>query len=96
LFRRGEVIIADTPSALIPGPSPGFGREIREFGLDIVRALKLALQGAQRADQLEHEKYNDVADTLATVYFSNGNVVKALETQERAVRLAKRTTTTRE
>ncbi|OWK38227.1 hypothetical protein FRUB_07347 [Fimbriiglobus ruber] len=51
------------------------------------RILKMALRAAQRADQLAEEKRPEIADTLAKAYFENGDPAKALETQERAVKL---------
>jgi thiol-disulfide isomerase/thioredoxin len=55
------------------------------------RLLKLAVQAAQRADELTKGKEPGVADTLARAYFLSGNVAKALETQKRALELAKGT-----
>ena len=51
--------------------------------------VKLALKAAQRADTLAQGKDPGIADTLAKAYFDSGNRAKALETQERAVKLAK-------
>jgi hypothetical protein len=53
------------------------------------RLFKLAVQAAQRADELTKGKEPSIADTLARAYFLSGNVAKALETQERAIDLAK-------
>src|SRR5439155_1802963 len=53
------------------------------------KAVKLALKAAQRADELAQGKDPGIADTLARAYFDAGKPAKALETQERAVRLAK-------
>jgi thiol-disulfide isomerase/thioredoxin len=53
------------------------------------RLVKLALQAAQRADEAIDGKEPGVADTLARAYFLSGNAAKALETQERAIKLAK-------
>jgi thiol-disulfide isomerase/thioredoxin len=50
--------------------------------------VKLALQAAQRADEATQQKEPGVADTLARAYFLSGNAAKALETQERALKLA--------
>jgi thiol-disulfide isomerase/thioredoxin len=50
--------------------------------------VKLALQAAQRADELAHGKDPIVADILARAYFLSGNAGKALETQERAIKLS--------
>jgi thiol-disulfide isomerase/thioredoxin len=52
-------------------------------------ALKLAMKAAQRADTLAQGKDPGIADTLAKAYFDSGDGAKAVETQERAVRLAK-------
>jgi thiol-disulfide isomerase/thioredoxin len=53
------------------------------------RFVKLALQAAERADEVTERKEPGVADTLARAYFLSGNAAKALETQERAIKLAK-------
>jgi thiol-disulfide isomerase/thioredoxin len=55
------------------------------------KLLKLALKAAQRADDLVKGQQADIADTLAKAYFDNGNAAKAVETQERAVKLAEGT-----
>ena len=54
-------------------------------------AVKLALKAAQRADELAQGKHPVIADTLAKAYFDAGSPAKALQTQQRAVRLAKGT-----
>jgi thiol-disulfide isomerase/thioredoxin len=55
-------------------------------------ALKaLALEAAKKADELAEGKDGGIADTLAKAYFDNGDVAKALEHQERAVKLAEGT-----
>ncbi len=51
------------------------------------KLIKLALLAATRADEIEARKNAQVADTLAKVYFDSGNAAKALETQERAIKL---------
>lgn len=51
----------------------------------------IALKAALRADELEKGKDAAIADTLAKAYFDNGNTAKAIETQTRAVNLAKGT-----
>ncbi len=55
------------------------------------KLLKLALEAAQKADKAVKGKDPSVADTLAKAYFENGDVAKAVETQERALKLAKGT-----
>ncbi len=50
--------------------------------------VKVALLAALRADELTERKDPNYADTLARAYFVSGNRKKALETQERAVKLA--------
>ena len=55
------------------------------------KLLELAVESAKKADELAKEKDPAIADTLAKAYFDSGNVAKAVETQERAVRLAKGT-----
>ncbi len=55
------------------------------------KLLKLALEAAQGADKAVKGKDPSVADTLAKAYFENGEVAKAVETQERALKLAKGT-----
>jgi thiol-disulfide isomerase/thioredoxin len=62
-----------------PGPKPD------------PKLMKFALEVAQKADKLAGGKAPDVADTLAKAYYENGDFAKALENQERAVKLAKGT-----
>jgi tetratricopeptide (TPR) repeat protein len=53
--------------------------------------LKLALRAAARASELtkdEPQMQASVLDTLARVYFSMGDVAKAIELQQRAIDLA--------
>jgi thiol-disulfide isomerase/thioredoxin len=52
------------------------------------KLLELAVDSAKKADKLVDEKDPAIADTLAKAYFDSGNVAKAIETQERAVRLS--------
>ncbi|MEX2218441.1 MAG: redoxin family protein [Phycisphaerales bacterium] len=49
--------------------------------------LDLALKAATRADELTKSKDAAITDTLAKVYFDKGDVTKAVELQERAVKL---------
>ncbi len=53
------------------------------------KLLKFALEVAQLADEVDNYKNPSVAHVLARAYFSNGNVPKAVETEERAIKLAK-------
>jgi tetratricopeptide (TPR) repeat protein len=55
------------------------------------KLLELAVDAAKKADELVKEKDPAIADTLAKTYFDSGEVAKAIETQERAVRLGKNT-----
>ena len=55
------------------------------------KLVAVALQAAQRADELIKAKDAAIADTLAKTYFASGAVKRAIETQERAIRLAKGT-----
>jgi thiol-disulfide isomerase/thioredoxin len=55
------------------------------------KVLKFALETAQRGDEIAKQKDAAIADTLAKAYFDSGQKAKALETQERAVKLAKGT-----
>jgi thiol-disulfide isomerase/thioredoxin len=55
------------------------------------KVLKFALETAQRADELADSKDGAIADTLAKAYSDNGQKAKALETQERALKLVKGT-----
>jgi len=86
--RLVETVLKDSPEQLngmawmivapeAPKPTPAM--------------LRLALQAAQRADTLAQGKDAAIADTLAKAYFDNGNPAKALEAQQRAVRLVKGT-----
>jgi thiol-disulfide isomerase/thioredoxin len=62
-----------------------------ENGKPNAKLVKLALAAALRADELTKSKDANIADTLARVYFVNGDAAKALECQERAIKLAKGT-----
>jgi len=53
--------------------------------------LKLALKVAIKADKLANSEDPSVADTLAKAYFDNGEIAKAVKTQERVVELAEGT-----
>ena len=53
--------------------------------------LKFALEVAQLADEVDNYRSPSVAHILARAYFSNGNAPKAVETEERAIKLAKGT-----
>jgi hypothetical protein len=53
------------------------------------KLIKLALEAARKADEIAQGKDGAIADTLAKAYFDSGDAAKALETQERAVRLLK-------
>jgi len=55
------------------------------------KVLQFAVETAERGDELAKGKNPAVADTLAKAYFDSGQKTKALETQERAVKLAKGT-----
>jgi len=52
------------------------------------RLVKFALAAAKRADEITLGKDAAIADTLALAYFNDGDTAKAVETQERAVKLA--------
>jgi thiol-disulfide isomerase/thioredoxin len=60
------------------------------------KLVKLALRAAQKADELAKGKDGSIADTLAKAYFDSGDAAKALETQERAVKLAEGTPAARD
>ncbi len=51
------------------------------------RDMKLALRAARQADELTHHENGAILDTLALAYFENGDAVKALAAQEKAVKL---------
>ncbi len=50
--------------------------------------MSLALKAAKRADDLSEGKNGAIADTLAKAYYDSGDAKKALEAQERAVKLS--------
>ena len=52
------------------------------------KLLKLALKAAIKADNLANKEDPSVADTLAKAYFDNGELAKAVKTQERVLELA--------
>lgn len=53
------------------------------------KLIEFAVETARRADELTEKRDAAIADTLAKAYFDSGDVAKAIETQERAIRLAK-------
>jgi thiol-disulfide isomerase/thioredoxin len=53
------------------------------------KLIQFAVETARRADLMAEKKDAGIADTLAKAYFDSGDVTKAVENQERAVRLAK-------
>ena len=53
------------------------------------KLIELAVETARRADELADGKDGAIADTLAKAYFDSGDATKAVETQERALRLMK-------
>ena len=55
------------------------------------RDAKLALRAALRASSLKSDKDPSMLDTLATAYALSGDNAKAIETQTKAVELAKGT-----
>jgi hypothetical protein len=52
------------------------------------KLIEFAVEIARRADDMAASKDASIADTLAKAYFDSSDVAKAIETQERAVRLA--------
>lgn len=52
------------------------------------KLLKFALKAALKADNLSKREDPSIADTLAKAYFDNGQLEKAVETQERVIELA--------
>ena len=55
------------------------------------KLLKLALKVAIKADKIANNEDPSVADTLAKAYFDNGDLSKAVATQERVIELAEGT-----
>jgi len=53
------------------------------------KLVQFAVESARRADEMAASKDAGIADTLAKAYFDSGDTAKAVEVQERAVRLAK-------
>jgi thiol-disulfide isomerase/thioredoxin len=53
--------------------------------------VKLAIHAAERADELTGGKEPTIIDTLARGYFASGDVARAIQTQERAIKEAKGT-----
>ncbi len=53
--------------------------------------VAFALQTAKKGDEIEGGKNPFLADTLARAYFASGDAAKAVETQKRALELAKGT-----
>jgi hypothetical protein len=86
--RLVDVVLKDNPVAL---------NQMAWFLVDPAQPKRdtafvaVALKAARRADQLVGGKEAAIADTLAKALFDSGDPAKALEAQERAVRLAKGT-----
>jgi thiol-disulfide isomerase/thioredoxin len=55
------------------------------------KLIKMALEAAKRADELAEGKDGAIADTLAKAYFDTGDTARALQTQERALKLVEGT-----
>ncbi len=55
------------------------------------KLIEFAVETARHADEMAESKDAGIADTLAKAYFDSGDAAKAVESQERAVRLAKGT-----
>jgi thiol-disulfide isomerase/thioredoxin len=53
------------------------------------KLIEFALEIARQADDMSDGKDGAIADTLAKAYFDSGDAKKAVETQERALRLMK-------
>jgi thiol-disulfide isomerase/thioredoxin len=53
------------------------------------KLIEFALRSAKRADELGKSNDAAIADTLARAYFASGDASKAVEHEERALRLAK-------
>jgi tetratricopeptide (TPR) repeat protein len=53
------------------------------------KLVQFALDLGRRADEQSNGKNGSIAETLAKAYFDSGDAAKAVETQERAIRLAK-------
>ena len=53
------------------------------------KLIDLAVAIARQADEMANEKDAVIADTLGKAYFDSGDAKRAIETQERALRLAK-------
>ena len=51
------------------------------------KLLKFALKVAMKADNLKKNQDPSIADTLAKAYFDNGQLDKAVATQERVIEL---------
>jgi tetratricopeptide (TPR) repeat protein len=52
------------------------------------KLLKFALKAALKADNLSKREDPSIADTLAKAFFDDGQLEKAIETQERVIELA--------
>jgi hypothetical protein len=88
---------AEAATRLIEGPCKDTPRGLNHVAWTIVekpgdkpdqKLMQVALKAALRADELKEGKNAEIADTLAKAYFETGDVAKALENQERAMKLA--------
>ena len=53
------------------------------------KLIQFAIEMARRADEKSKGKNGSIVDTLAKAYFDSGDAEKAVEAQERAIRLTK-------
>ena len=80
----------------------GFGRDTENLNLiawtivdpDLkvkpnAKLIQFAIEMARRADERSEGKNGSIVDTLAKAYFDSGDAAKAVEAQERAIRLTK-------
>ena len=92
IYNQTYTIRGDSNSDYIMQLAEYVDRRMKEVSAGTLTAdsLRVAILTALNiADELLKEKDGMIADTLARAHFVNGDASKALETQERALKLAK-------
>lgn len=87
--RLVEEVYKDVPGALFQLARLSLGSD--DHAKPDAKIVKIALAAAQRADELTKGEEPVVADILAKAHFVSGDAAKALQCQERAIKLAKGT-----
>jgi thiol-disulfide isomerase/thioredoxin len=97
LFRSKDKAATEYGNKLVEGALKDEGQSLNEIAWmnidpaskipDADRDVKLALKAATRANELTKGESGAILDTLALAYFKTGEPAKALEAQEKAIKL---------